>query len=181
MSVVNGLSMPKQQEVHIVLLSYSHTHARTHTPSDVVECDLTFVGLMVMQNRLKPETTPVIKTLINANIRPVMITGEYHIHTHTLNTNTLSLSLSLTHTHTHTHTRIHTGDNLLTAVSVARECTMVGSGCSVIMIKAVLNPPTNHPALSYHLLGEENNSVNLLQSHNGKGTHVNVHVHAYTM
>ena len=41
-----------------------------------MECDLTFAGLIVMQNRLKPETSPVIQTLIRANIRPVMITGE---------------------------------------------------------------------------------------------------------
>ena len=42
----------------------------------MVECELTFAGLIVMQNRLKPETSPVIQTLIKANIRPVMITGE---------------------------------------------------------------------------------------------------------
>ena len=45
--------------------------------SDAVECDLTFAGLIVMQNRLKPQTTPIIGTLLNANIRPVMITGRY--------------------------------------------------------------------------------------------------------
>ena len=44
--------------------------------SHVVECDLTFAGLIVMQNRLKPETSPVIQTLLKANIRPVMVTGE---------------------------------------------------------------------------------------------------------
>ena len=44
--------------------------------SDVVECDLTFAGLIVMQNRLKPETSPVIQTLLKANIRSVMVTGK---------------------------------------------------------------------------------------------------------
>ena len=44
--------------------------------SDVVECDLTFAGLIVMQNRLKPQTSPVIQTLLKANIRPVMVTGK---------------------------------------------------------------------------------------------------------
>ncbi|KAJ3657587.1 hypothetical protein Zmor_009376 [Zophobas morio] len=58
---------------------------------DVIECDLIFLGLLVMQNTLKPETTPVIKVLHNANIRTVMITG----------------------------------DNILTAISVARDCEMV--------------------------------------------------------
>ena len=40
-----------------------------------VECDLTFLGLLVMENRLKPETTPVIRQLSEANIRTIMVTG----------------------------------------------------------------------------------------------------------
>ncbi|XP_025081002.1 probable cation-transporting ATPase 13A3 isoform X3 [Pomacea canaliculata] len=43
---------------------------------DKVECDLQFLGLLVMQNQLKPQTTPVINTLLKANIRTVMITGD---------------------------------------------------------------------------------------------------------
>jgi len=43
---------------------------------DEVERDLTFTGLMIMQNKLKPETAPVITTLRYANIRTVMITGK---------------------------------------------------------------------------------------------------------
>ena len=41
-----------------------------------VEMDLNFLGLMVMQNQLKPESKPVIYELNKANIRTVMITGE---------------------------------------------------------------------------------------------------------
>ena len=43
---------------------------------DAVECDLTFVGLLVMQNKLKPVTTPTITTLLAADIRTVMVTGQ---------------------------------------------------------------------------------------------------------
>ncbi|GFN76982.1 cation-transporting ATPase, partial [Plakobranchus ocellatus] len=43
---------------------------------DKVEKDLTFLGLLVLQNQLKPQTAPVIRTLKNANIRSVMITGD---------------------------------------------------------------------------------------------------------
>ena len=46
------------------------------TYRDEVERDLTFAGLMIMQNKLKPETAPVITTLRYANIRTVMITGK---------------------------------------------------------------------------------------------------------
>ena len=40
-----------------------------------MECDLTFLGLLVMENRLKPETSPVIHQLSEANIRTIMVTG----------------------------------------------------------------------------------------------------------
>ena len=43
---------------------------------DMVECDLEFSGLIIMKNSLKPETTPVISVLKNANIRTVMVTGK---------------------------------------------------------------------------------------------------------
>lgn len=40
------------------------------------EQGLLFLGLLVMENRLKPESAPVIRVLRNANIRPVMVTGK---------------------------------------------------------------------------------------------------------
>ena len=43
----------------------------------VVEAELTFAGLIVMQNKLKPQTTPTIRTLTSASIRTVMVTGEW--------------------------------------------------------------------------------------------------------
>jgi len=42
-----------------------------------VESDLTFLGLLVMENKLKPETTPVIRQLTNAAIKTVMVTGRW--------------------------------------------------------------------------------------------------------
>lgn len=67
-----------------------------------VECELTFLGLLVMENRLKPETTPVIQTLQEANMRTIMVTG----------------------------------DNMLTALSVARECGMVDRTDNIILVQA---------------------------------------------
>jgi cation-transporting ATPase 13A3/4/5 len=46
-----------------------------------VECDLTFLGLLVMENRLKPETAPVIQQLLEANMRTIMVTGMGHFDT----------------------------------------------------------------------------------------------------
>lgn len=52
---------------------------------------MTFLGFLVMENKLKPETTAVIETLHGAEVRCVMATG----------------------------------DNIHTAISVARQCKML--------------------------------------------------------
>lgn len=57
-----------------------------------VESNLTFVGFIVFENKLKPRTTGIIKELDAAGIRNVMCTG----------------------------------DNILTAISVARESGFIG-------------------------------------------------------
>lgn len=64
----------------------AHKAKREH-----LECDLVMLGLIVMENRLKPQTIGVINQLNRANIRTIMITG----------------------------------DNILTAMSVARECAII--------------------------------------------------------
>lgn len=56
-----------------------------------VECDLEFVGMLIMENKLKPQTSGVIKNLNDCRIRTVMATG----------------------------------DNMLTAISVARQCNIL--------------------------------------------------------
>lgn len=39
------------------------------------ESNLIFLGLVVMENRLKPQTTGVLTNLRNASIRTIMVTG----------------------------------------------------------------------------------------------------------
>lgn len=64
--------------------------------------DLEFLGLIIMENRLKPETHDVIVHLKEANIRTIMCTG----------------------------------DNILTALSVAHECEIIDSKSHVVRIEA---------------------------------------------
>ncbi|CAL1530484.1 unnamed protein product [Lymnaea stagnalis] len=71
-----------------------------------VENELIFLGLIVMENRLKPQSAPVICELNEADIRTIMVTG----------------------------------DNMLTALSVARECKMVDKTDRIILVQAY--PPT---------------------------------------
>ncbi|KAI1285508.1 Polyamine-transporting ATPase 13A3 [Halotydeus destructor] len=84
---------------------------------DEMEKDLNFLGLLVMGNMLKPETTAVIETLSRANIRTVMVTG----------------------------------DNMLTALSVARQCHMVGAHHKVVLLETAGVEKDSHalPSLTW--------------------------------
>ncbi|KAJ1347059.1 hypothetical protein KIN20_002007 [Parelaphostrongylus tenuis] len=66
-----------------------------------VECDLELLGLIAMENRIKPVTLGVINELNRARIRTIMVTG----------------------------------DNLLTALSVARECGIIKSDKRAFLIE----------------------------------------------
>lgn len=69
-----------------------------------LECNMTFLGLIIFENRLKPQTTAVIQELSVARIRTAMITG----------------------------------DNLLTAISVAKECGILDSLRPIHILEANL-------------------------------------------
>lgn len=82
----------------------SWTHA-SKLSRDNIESELDFHGFLIMQNMIKPETTPVITELKNASLKTVMVTG----------------------------------DNLLTALNVARKCGIVPKMNKVIFVEA--HPP----------------------------------------
>ncbi|XP_054705798.1 polyamine-transporting ATPase 13A2 isoform X9 [Grus americana] len=98
-------------------------------PRDSVESGLTFLGFLVMKNVLKPESAPVIRLLRNANVRPVMVTG----------------------------------DNMLTAVNVARSCRMVEPKERVVFVSA--SPPGHdRPAALRFLLAEHSQGEEPLEA-----------------
>jgi len=43
---------------------------------DEIEKELSFAGLLIMENKLKPITTEIIEELQEANIRTIMVTGD---------------------------------------------------------------------------------------------------------
>ncbi len=75
-------------------------------PRDEVEQNLTFLGFLIMQNKLKPVTVSVIETLNEANIRTIMATG----------------------------------DNVLTAISVGRECNIIEADAEVFLGDMIRGP-----------------------------------------
>uniref|UniRef100_A0ABI7VUD7 Cation-transporting ATPase n=1 Tax=Felis catus TaxID=9685 RepID=A0ABI7VUD7_FELCA len=77
-------------------------HKGLKMKKEKVESDLTFLGLLIMENRLKKESKSVLKELHEACIRTVMITG----------------------------------DNLQTAITVAKNSEMIPGGSQVILVEA---------------------------------------------
>ncbi|XP_006522259.1 probable cation-transporting ATPase 13A5 isoform X1 [Mus musculus] len=73
-----------------------------HLAREKVESELAFLGLLIMENRLKKETRPVLKELSEARIRTVMVTG----------------------------------DNLQTAITVAKNSEMIPVGSQVVIVEA---------------------------------------------
>uniref|UniRef100_A0A8D3A4K6 Polyamine-transporting ATPase 13A3 n=1 Tax=Scophthalmus maximus TaxID=52904 RepID=A0A8D3A4K6_SCOMX len=92
---------------------------------DLIETNMEFLGLIIMQNKIKQETAGVLRELRQANIRTLMVTG----------------------------------DNMLTAISVARDCGMVRAHERVIIADAV--PPKDFQSASITWHYTENPSVEI--------------------
>ncbi|XP_068460233.1 polyamine-transporting ATPase 13A3 isoform X2 [Clinocottus analis] len=86
-------------------------HKVQNISRDHIEANMDFLGLIIMQNKLKAETPAVLQDLHQASIRTVMVTG----------------------------------DNMLTAISVARDCGMIPPQDAVIIADA-FPPHDGHAA-----------------------------------
>ncbi|XP_049888726.1 polyamine-transporting ATPase 13A3-like isoform X1 [Epinephelus moara] len=101
---------------HRQLESKLSWHKVQNLSRDLIETNMEFLGLIIMQNKIKEETAGVLQELHQANIRTLMVTG----------------------------------DNMLTAISVARDCGMVHSHERVIIADAA-PPKDSHPAsITWH-------------------------------
>lgn len=54
---------------------FNYRQSQTIQRSEV-EKDLEFLGLLIMENKLKPQSSDVLKTLNECKIRTVMATGD---------------------------------------------------------------------------------------------------------
>ena len=120
-----------QQGYRIISLAYKVLDKKMTYPKiqrvsrEKIECDLEFLGFVILENRLKEDSEKVIKILNDANIRTVMVTG----------------------------------DNILTAVSVAKDCDMITDDQSIIIVNSRLNK-VGEPELYYTLEGHSTTATN---------------------
>uniref|UniRef100_UPI0037E71000 polyamine-transporting ATPase 13A3-like n=1 Tax=Semicossyphus pulcher TaxID=241346 RepID=UPI0037E71000 len=108
---------------HRQLESKLSWHKVQNLSRDLIETNMEFLGLIIMQNKIKEETAGVLRELRQANIRTLMVTG----------------------------------DNMLTAISVARDCGMVRAHEKVIIADAV--PPKESQPASITWQYTENNQT----------------------
>ncbi|XP_045358532.1 probable cation-transporting ATPase 13A4 isoform X2 [Leopardus geoffroyi] len=123
-SFVSELQIYTTQGFRVIALAYKKLEMDHHTTAftrDKVESDLIFLGLLILENRLKEETKPVLEELISARIRTVMITG----------------------------------DNLQTAITVARKSGMVSESQQVILIEANEITGSSSASISWKLVEEK--------------------------
>lgn len=128
------LDVYAQQGYRIIAIAYKMLNKKVsyakvqRLAREQIECDLTFLGFVILENRLKPDTIDIITDLMTANIRTVMVTG----------------------------------DNILTALSVAHDCDMIPTGQSVIIVTAKQKQMhSNDYELIYHLTGPSGNNNQL--------------------
>ncbi|KAE9552932.1 hypothetical protein FO519_003846, partial [Halicephalobus sp. NKZ332] len=91
-NIVNKYAQHGYRLIAVAVKDFEMSYAKAmKVKREIVETNLTMLGLVVMENRVKKQTLGVINQLNRAHIRTVMVTG----------------------------------DNLLTAMSVARECGII--------------------------------------------------------
>ncbi|XP_046514277.1 probable cation-transporting ATPase 13A4 isoform X4 [Equus quagga] len=125
---VSELQIYTTQGFRVIALAYKKLEMDHHTTAlmrDKVESDLIFLGLLILENRLKEETRPVLEELISARIRTVMITG----------------------------------DNLQTAITVARKSGMVSESQKVILIEANEATASSSASIAWKLVEEKKHIV----------------------
>ncbi|KAM9316543.1 putative cation-transporting ATPase 13A4 [Gastrophryne carolinensis] len=81
LSFRNELELYTSQGFRVIALAYKMIEANDYNDlqcleREGVESDLAFLGLLILENKLKPETKPVLQELRAAKIRTVMITGD---------------------------------------------------------------------------------------------------------
>ncbi|XP_028650762.1 probable cation-transporting ATPase 13A4 [Erpetoichthys calabaricus] len=136
LSFSSHLAVYTQQGFRVIALAYkslgsSEDISLRKISRESAEMNLIFLGLLILENRLKVETEPVLLELRNARIRSVMVTG----------------------------------DNLQTAVTVAKNSGMVPKSSKVILVEAAPATASTQAYVSWSLVEEPRQNYGAMESH----------------
>ncbi|XP_060533248.1 polyamine-transporting ATPase 13A3-like isoform X2 [Cylas formicarius] len=123
-----------EQGYRVIALAFRTLESTEHVfalSRKEAETGLTFLGLIVFENKLKPKTANVVRTLKDADMKVVMITG----------------------------------DNIQTAVTVAKECGIVG--VEVTIIEVVVTKPSKFEfaSIKYNVVKRAGGKMYSLNGH----------------
>nr|XP_054590406.1 polyamine-transporting ATPase 13A3 isoform X3 [Nothobranchius furzeri] len=125
---------------HRQLESKLSWHKVQNLSRDLIETNMNFLGLIIMQNKIKVETAGALRELQRANIRLLMVTG----------------------------------DNMLTAISVARDCGMIHADERVIIADAAPPKDSRPASITWRYT---NNATRTIKDH--QTAEINVDEEAY--
>lgn len=105
---------------------------------EMLEERVRFLGLLLFENRLKPESAGVIECLHTAKIRTLMVTGASNNTPRILNISFSCHILSLSYLFVFPKLS-YVGDNLLTSITIARECGILKPSQTHVIVEAEQN------------------------------------------
>lgn len=111
-----------------------------------IEKDLEFLGLVIMENRLKEPTIRVIEELREANLHVVMITGKLLIKKKKIRGKLINNCF-------YHDVNLIQGDNIQTAMSVARDCKILSRNETVIGITITPGDEKILPKIYFNIQG----------------------------
>ena len=132
------LTQYTQEGYRVIALSYKempeNCNYRTvqNMEREVVESDLTFLGMLIMENKMKDVTSDVIKTLQDCEVDTIMATG----------------------------------DNVLTAISVAGQCNIIEKKDQVYLGDLSIDEATQKPFIIWTSQKLENRNYSMQESFN---------------
>lgn len=120
--LTNSVKFYTEQGYRVIALGYKQLNQTCEKVLQLnredIECDLVFAGLIILENKLKPQTTDAIKTLQEAELKIIMVTG----------------------------------DNIQTAIHVAKECKIIKPDASVIEVVATKPTKYDFAAINYYAI-----------------------------
>lgn len=115
------------------------------TPRDIFESELTFLGLVILENKLKPETAKIIHVLTRSNIRTIMCTGDNLLTGISVAHECGMLNRPRVHHHHHNSHHHHHSNELFKVKKKSTKIWSKSADARIVTIEANSHDPSEKP------------------------------------